>query len=554
MFEACQRLARLFLSAKFFGSLFYKTRLAFSHHKRDKENRRPAVAHYQPAPPAMEDFPMNAFHGREHTDVPELLVDGNLFRLRCYIDGAWVEAQDGDVVPVFNPSTGKHIGSVPKLGRADARRAIEAAHAAFPSWRAKTARERAAALRRWHDLMLVAQEDLARLMTAEQGKPLAEARGEIAYAASFVEWFAEEATRVYGDVIPPHQPDKRNLVFREPIGVCAAITPWNFPAAMITRKTAPALAVGCTVVLKPASATPFSALALAELADRAGIPRGVFNVVTGDAAAVGTELASNPMVRKLTFTGSTETGKLLMQQCAGTVKKLSLELGGHAPFIVFDDADLDAAAEGAMQSKYRNAGQTCVCANRMLVQEKVYDAFAATLTERVRSLQVGDGMEPGATIGPLINAEALAKVEDHVSDAVGKGARVLIGGKRHARGGLFYEPTVLADVLPSMKITREETFGPVAPLYRFRNDAEAVAMANDTAYGLAAYFYSRDVGRIFRAAEALEYGIIGVNTGMISTEVAPFGGMKESGIGREGGKYGIDEFLEIKYLCMGGIL
>jgi succinate-semialdehyde dehydrogenase/glutarate-semialdehyde dehydrogenase len=401
--------------------------------------------------------------------------------------------------------------------------------------------------------MMAAQEDLARLMTAEQGKPLAEARGEIAYAASFVEWFAEEAKRVYGDVIPAFKADQRILVLKEPVGVCAAITPWNFPAAMITRKTAPALAAGCTVVLKPASATPFSALALAELADRAGIPRGVFNVVTGEAAAIGTELATHPKVRKLTFTGSTETGKLLMQKCAGTVKKLSLELGGHAPFIVFDDADLDAAAEGALLSKYRNAGQTCVCANRLLVQEKVYDAFAAKLTERVRSLQVGDGTEPGVTVGPLINAEALAKVEDHVADAVGKGARVLIGGRRHARGGLFFEPTVLADAISSMKITREETFGPVAPLYRFRNDSEAITMANDTAYGLAAYFYSRDVGRIFRAAEALEYGILGINSGMISTEVAPFGGMKESGIGREGGKYGIEEFLETKYLCLGGM-
>jgi succinate-semialdehyde dehydrogenase/glutarate-semialdehyde dehydrogenase len=501
----------------------------------------------------LEDFAMNAFYGREHADVPEFLVDTDLFRSRGYIDGEWVTAQDGGVIPVFNPSTGKRIGSVPKLNEADARRAIEAAHTAGPSWRARTAKERAAALRRWHDLMMAAQEDLARLMTAEQGKPLAEARGEIAYAASFVEWFAEEAKRVYGDVIPAFKADQRILVLKEPVGVCAAITPWNFPAAMITRKTAPALAAGCTVVLKPASSTPFSALALAELADRAGIPRGVFNVVTGEAAAIGTELATHPKVRKLTFTGSTETGKLLMEKCAGTVKKLSLELGGHAPFIVFDDADLDAAAEGALLSKYRNAGQTCVCANRLLVQEKVYDAFAAKLTERVRSLQVGDGTEPGVTVGPLINAEALAKVEDHVADAVGKGARVLIGGRRHARGGLFFEPTVLADAISSMKITREETFGPVAPLYRFRNDSEAITMANDTAYGLAAYFYSRDVGRIFRAAEALEYGILGINSGMISTEVAPFGGMKESGIGREGGKYGIEEFLETKYLCLGGM-
>jgi len=497
---------------------------------------------------------MNAIHRCEPAEVPEFIADHTLFRSRCYVDGEWVAAQGGGVIPIVNPSTGKRIGSVPKLDEAEVRRAIEAAHAAFPPWRAKTAKERAAVLRRWHDLIMAAQEDLARLMTAEQGKPLAEARGEIAYASSFVEWSAEEAKRVYGDVIPASRNDTRILVLKEPIGVCAAITPWNFPAAMITRKTAPALAAGCTVVLKPASATPFSALALAELADRAGIPRGVFNVVTGDARTVGTELATNPMVRKLTFTGSTAIGKLLMKQCAGTVKKLSLELGGHAPFIVFDDADLDAAAEGALQSKYRNAGQTCVCANRLLVQERVYDTFTAKLTERVRSLRVGDGLEPGVTIGPLIDAEAFAKVEEHVSDAVDKGARVLIGGKPHARGGLFFEPTVLADATASMKITREETFGPVAPLYRFRNDSEAVAMANDTPYGLAAYVYSRDVGRIFRAAETLEYGIIGINSGMISTEVAPFGGMKESGIGREGGKYGINEFLETKYLCMGGIL
>ena len=496
---------------------------------------------------------MNAFYGREHADVPEFIADRNLFRSRCYIDGEWVAARDGGVIPVFNPSTGKRIGSVPKLGQADARRAIEAAHTAFPSWRAKTAKERAAALRRWHDLIMAAQEDLARLMTAEQGKPLAEARGEIAYAASFVEWFAEEAKRVYGDVIaaasgrqahPGAQGARRRLRGDHTLEFSGGHDhPQNRPGPCRRLHGGAQAGVGDPL--------------LGAGAGRAGRsrrnPRGVFNVVTGDSAAIGTELATNPMVRKLTFTGSTETGKLLMLQCAGTVKKLSLELGGHAPFIVFDDADLDAAVEGALQSKYRNAGQTCVCANRLLVQEKVYDAFAAKLTERVRSLRVGDGMEPGVTIGPLINAEALAKVEDHVSDAVGKGARVLVGGKRHARGGLFFEPTVLADVIPSMKITREETFGPVAPLYRFRNDSEAVAMANDTVYGLAAYFYSRDVGRIFRAAEALEYGIIGINSGMISTEVAPFGGMKESGIGREGGKYGIDEFLEIKYLCMGGM-
>jgi succinate-semialdehyde dehydrogenase/glutarate-semialdehyde dehydrogenase len=496
---------------------------------------------------------MSAFYGREHADVPEFITDKNLFRSRGYIDGEWVAAADGDVIPVVNPSTGKRLGSVPRLGPAEARRAIEAAHAAFPSWRARTARERAAILRRWHDLITAAQDDLAHVMTAEQGKPLTEARGEIAYAASFVEWFAEEAKRVYGDVIPPHQADKRLLVLKEPVGVCAAITPWNFPAAMITRKTAPALAAGCTVVLKPASATPFSALALAELADRAGVPKGVFNVITGSAQPIGAELASHPLVRKLTFTGSTETGKLLMQQCAGTVKKLSLELGGNAPFIVFEDADLDAAADGALQSKYRNAGQTCVCANRLLVQEKVYDAFAARLTERVARLRVGDGMEPGVTTGPLINAAAVAKVEDHIADALGKGARVLIGGKRHPRGGLFFEPTVLADVTPEMLVAREETFGPVAPLFRFKTEQEAIRMANDTEFGLAAYFYTQDISRMWRVAEALEYGIIGINSGLISTDVAPFGGMKESGLGREGGKYGIEEFLEIKYLCLGAI-
>jgi succinate-semialdehyde dehydrogenase/glutarate-semialdehyde dehydrogenase len=495
---------------------------------------------------------MNSYMGSAGNDSVQL-SDSGLLRSQAFVGGEWVAADTGETLSVVNPADGKRIGAVPKMGAAEARRAIEVAHAAFPGWRARTARERSTLLRRWYDLMMAAQEDLARIMTLEQGKPLAEARGEIAYAAAFIEWFAEEGRRVYGDVIPPHQADKRLIVMKQPVGVCAAITPWNFPAAMITRKAAPALAAGCTMVLKPASSTPLSALALAELAERAGIPPGVFNVVTGGAAAVGGELASNPMVRKLTFTGSTAVGKELMAQCAGTVKKVSLELGGHAPFIVFDDADLDAAAEGAMQSKFRNAGQTCVCANRIFVQDRVYDAFAAKLTERVRLLRVGDGMEPGTAIGPLIDAAGLAKVEAHVADALGNGARILTGGRRHPRGGLFYEPTVLADATPAMIITHEETFGPVAPLYRFRADAEAVALANDTPYGLAAYFYSRDVARIWRAAEALDYGIIGVNAGLVSTEVAPFGGMKESGIGREGGKHGIEEFLEVKYVCLGGM-
>jgi succinate-semialdehyde dehydrogenase/glutarate-semialdehyde dehydrogenase len=481
------------------------------------------------------------------------LKDMGLLRTRACIGGEWVDADGGRTLEVINPATAGRLASVPNMGVAETRRAIEAAHGAFAGWRDRSAKERSALLRRWYDLMMASQEDLARLMTLEQGKPLAEARGEIAYAAGFIEWFAEEGKRVYGDLIPTTQADKRLIVLKEPVGVCAAITPWNFPAAMITRKAAPALAAGCTVVLKPASSTPLSALALAELALRAGIPAGVFNVVTGGAAAIGGELASNPVVRKLTFTGSTAVGKQLMAQCAGTVKKISLELGGHAPFIVFEDADLDAAAEGAVHSKFRNAGQTCVCANRLFVQERVYDAFAERLTERVRRLKVGDGLESDTAIGPLIDAAGLEKVEAHVADALAKGARVLTGGRRHARGGLFYEPTVLADVTPDMIITHEETFGPVAPLYRFREDRDAVTLANDTAYGLAAYFYSRDVGRIWRSAEALEYGIIGVNTGLISTEVAPFGGMKESGIGREGGTYGIEEFLEVKYVCLGGI-
>lgn len=399
--------------------------------------------------------------------------------------------------------------------------------------------------------MMAKQDDLAVLMTTEQGKPLAESRGEIEYAASFVEWFSEEARRIYGDTIPAHQSDKRIVVIKEPIGVCVAITPWNFPAAMITRKAGAALAAGCPMVLKPASATPFSALALAELAARAGVPRGVFSVVTGSATAIGREMTANPMVRKLSFTGSTEIGKVLLEQCAGTVKKTSMELGGNAPFIVFDDADLDAAADGAIASKYRNAGQTCVCANRLLVQSSVYEAFAAKLVERVRKLQVGNGMEPGVTIGPLIDDKAVAKVEQHIEDALSKGARVVLGGKRHAMGGRFFEPTVLAEVNNTMCVTHEETFGPVAPLFRFSDEAEAIRMANDTEFGLAAYFYARDLGRVWRVGEALEYGIVGINTGLISTAVAPFGGIKESGLGREGSKYGIEDYLEVKYLCMG---
>src|SRR5437868_4403961 len=484
------------------------------------------------------------------TGVP--LADQTLFRQACYIDGAWTSAS-GAAIEVDNPATGEIIGSVPKLGGAETRTAIEAAARAFPAWRKKTGKERAAIMRRWFDLMMANQADLALLMTTEQGKPLAESRGEVAYAASFLEWFGEEAKRVYGDTIPGHQPDKRIIVTKEPIGVVACITPWNFPLAMITRKAGPAIAAGCTVVLKPASQTPFTALALAELAERAGVPRGVFNVVTGSATDIGAELTSNPVVRKLSFTGSTGTGKLLMAQCASTVKKLSLELGGNAPFIVFDDADLDAAVEGAIASKYRNTGQTCVCANRLFVQDSVYDAFADKLSDAVARLKPAPGLEDGATQGPLIDDRAVEKVEEHIADAVSKGARIIAGGNRHPLGGRFFEPTVLADVTSSMMVAREETFGPVAPLFRFKTDAEAIAMANDTEFGLAAYFYGRDIGRVWRVAEALEVGIVGINTGIISTEVAPFGGAKESGLGREGSKYGIEEFLEIKYLCMGGI-
>jgi succinate-semialdehyde dehydrogenase/glutarate-semialdehyde dehydrogenase len=478
------------------------------------------------------------------------LKDATLFRQQGYVDGEWRDADSGAVIAVTNPATGEQIGSVPNMGAAETRRAIEAASAAWPAWRAKTSKERSNVLRKWTELMLANQDDLAKLMTAEQGKPLAESRGEIEYAASFIEWFSEEARRIYGDTIPAHQPDKRIVVLKEPIGVCAAITPWNFPAAMITRKAGAALAAGCTMVLKPASATPFSALALAELAQRAGVPKGVFSIVTGSATAIGGEMTGNPLVRKLTFTGSTEIGKKLLEQCAGTVKKTSMELGGNAPFIVFDDADLDAAVEGAIASKYRNAGQTCVCANRLLVQDSVYEKFAEKLAERVQKLSVGNGMEPGVVIGPLIDDKAVAKVEEHVSDALAKGARIVVGGKRHQLGGRFYQPTVIVDVKPDMKVTNEETFGPVAPLFRFKDEREAIRMANDTEFGLASYFYSRDLGRVWRVSEALEYGIVGVNTGIISTAVAPFGGVKESGLGREGSKYGIEDYLEVKYVCM----
>jgi succinate-semialdehyde dehydrogenase/glutarate-semialdehyde dehydrogenase len=481
------------------------------------------------------------------------LKDASLFHEACYVDGQWVQATSGQTFKVDNPATGEIIGTVPKLGAAETRQAIEAANRAFPAWSKKTAKERATILRRWFDLMMANQDDLARLMTLEQGKPLSESKGEVAYAAAFLEWFGEEAKRIYGDTIPQHQADKRIVVIKQPIGVVACITPWNFPLAMITRKAGPALGAGCTVVIKPASQTPFSALALAELAERAGVPRGVLNVVTGSATEIGGELTSNPIVRKLSFTGSTEIGKVLMAQCAGTVKKLSLELGGNAPFIVFDDANLDAAVEGAVASKYRNSGQTCVCTNRVLVQDSVYDAFASKLAVAVKALKPAPGLEPGATQGPLIDDAAVQKVESHIRDAQSKGAKVLVGGHRHVLGGRFFEPTVLTDVTPQMAVAREETFGPLAPLFRFKTEADAIALANDTEFGLAAYFYGRDIARVWRVAEALEYGIVGINTGLISTEVAPFGGVKESGLGREGSKYGIDEFVEIKYLCFGGI-
>jgi succinate-semialdehyde dehydrogenase/glutarate-semialdehyde dehydrogenase len=486
-------------------------------------------------------------------DIRVHLKDPSLFREQCYVDGEWIDADGGGRLEVTDPATGKVIGTVPKLGVEETRRAIDAANRAFPEWRAKTAKERAAILRRWYDLMMQNADDLAYIMTREQGKPLAEAKGEIAYGASFVEWFAEEAKRVYGDIIPQTVPSRRILVLKQPVGVCAAITPWNFPNAMITRKCAPGLAVGCTMVVKPASATPFSALALAVLAERAGMPKGVFNVLTGPASVIGDELCASKIVRKLSFTGSTETGKLLLKKCADTVKRVSMELGGHAPFIVFDDADLDAAVQGAILCKFRNAGQTCVCTNRIYVQSKVFDAFAGKLAAEVQKLKVGPGTEPGVVIGPLIDDAAVRKVEDHVQDAVQHGASVVIGGSRHPLGGRFYQPTVIANCNAEMKIAHEETFGPVAPLFRFETEEEVIAMANDSDVGLAGYFYARDLGRVFRVAEALEVGLVGVNDGVISVEVAPFGGVKESGLGREGSKYGIDEYVEIKYVSLGGI-
>ncbi len=482
------------------------------------------------------------------------LADPALIKTGAYVNGAFVGAARGTVFPVSNPSTGETLAELPDMDAGDVARAVEAAEAARASWAARTAKDRAAVLRRWYDLMMANQEDLAAIMTAEQGKPLAESRGEVAYGASFVEWFAEEGKRIYGDVIPTNAAGRRIVVLKQPVGVVAAITPWNFPNAMITRKAGPALAAGCPFVIKPAAETPLSALALAELAERAGLPKGVFNVVTSKrASAVGKVLTQHPLVRKFSFTGSTEVGKILMAQCATTVKKVSLELGGNAPFIVFDDADLDAAVAGAMLSKYRNMGQTCVCANRILVQDGVYDAFAAKYAAAAAALKVGDGFEPGVMQGPLINAEAVAKVEELVADALGKGATALTGGKRHVLGGTFYEPTVLTEATPAMRIAREEVFGPVAPLFRFRDEAHAIALANDTEYGLAAYFYARDLGRVWRVAEGLDYGIVGINEGIISTEVAPFGGWKESGLGREGSKYGIEDYVETKYLAMGGL-
>ena len=481
------------------------------------------------------------------------LSDTALLRQSAYIDGAWVNADTGETFDVINPASLAKIAQVPKMGALETRRAIEAADKALPAWRSKTAKDRAKILKKWFELVMAASDDLATLMTAEQGKPLAEAKGEVVYGASFIEWFGEEAKRLYGDTIPAPAADRRLIVIKEPIGVVASITPWNFPVAMITRKCAPAMAAGCTVVAKPAEDTPLSALALAELADRAGIPKGVFNVVTGDPVEIGAEMTSNPIVRKVSFTGSTKVGKMLMRQCSDTLKKVSLELGGNAPFIVFDDADVDAAVQGAMASKFRNTGQTCVCANRIYVQDSLYDSFVEKMTAAVKTLKVGDGFEDGVSQGPLINQAAIEKVERLVKDAVSKGATVVTGGNRHELGGTFYEPTLLTNVTSEMACTNEEIFGPVATLYRFANEADVIAQANDTRYGLASYFYARDIGRVWRVAEALEYGMVGINEGVVSTELAPFGGIKESGLGREGGAYGIDEFVEIKYLCMGGL-
>ncbi|MEW9899285.1 NADP-dependent succinate-semialdehyde dehydrogenase [Chitinivorax sp. PXF-14] len=481
------------------------------------------------------------------------LKDPTLLRQQCYLNGEWVDAGNGQTIAVTNPATGEQLGTIPSMTAGDIQRAIESARLGQIDWRRKTAKERATVLKRWFEQMMANQEDLALILTSEQGKSLTEARGEIAYGASFIEWFAEEGKRLYGDIIPQNAAGRRLLVQKEPIGVCAAITPWNFPNAMITRKAGPALAAGCSMVIKPATQTPFSALAMAELAHRAGIPKGVLNVVTGSSSVIGAELTASPVVRKLTFTGSTEVGKKLMAQCAGTIKKVSLELGGNAPFIVFDDADLDAAVTGALASKYRNSGQTCVCANRILVQDSVYVAFLDKFAKAVAGLKVGNGVEEGVTQGPLIDMNAVAKVEEHVADALAKGGRLVAGGKRHTLGGSFFEPTLIADVTPAMRVAKEETFGPLAPVFRFNTEQEAIQMANDTEFGLASYFYSRDIGRIFRVAEALEYGMVGVNSGLISTEVAPFGGVKESGLGREGSKYGIEDYVEVKYVCIDGI-
>ncbi|MBY3217690.1 NADP-dependent succinate-semialdehyde dehydrogenase [Rhizobium laguerreae] len=482
-----------------------------------------------------------------------LLKDPSLFHQAALVAGEWITADPSNAIEVNNPATGEIIGYVPKLGAAETRTAIEAARVAQKGWAARTAKERCAVLRKWFDLMIENKEDLGRILTLEQGKPLAEATGEIVYGASFVEWFAEEGRRIYGDLIPGHQPDKRIMVMKQPVGVVAAITPWNFPNAMITRKAGPAFAAGCAMVLKPASQTPFSAIAIAILAERAGLPKGLFSVITGSAAAIGGEMTSNPVVRKLTFTGSTEIGTELYKQSAPTIKKLGLELGGNAPFIVFDDADLDAAVEGALIAKYRNNGQTCVCANRIYVQDGVYDAFAAKLETAVAKLKTGNGFDEGVILGPLIDKAALAKVQEHIADALGKGAHILLGGKPHALGGTFFEATILTDVTKDMAVAREETFGPLAPLFRFKDEEDVIEQANDTEFGLASYFYAKDLARVFRVAEALEYGMVGVNTGLISTAEAPFGGVKLSGLGREGSKYGIEEFTEIKYVCLGGI-
>ena len=479
------------------------------------------------------------------------LKDPSLFKQQCYLNGEWVSGSE--TTEVTNPATGEVIGHVPKLGQAEAAKAIADANAAWPAWRKKTAKERATILKKWFDLMIANADDLALIMTSEQGKPLAEAKGEIMYSASFIEWFAEEGKRIYGDTIPTHAADKRIMVTKEPIGVCVAITPWNFPSAMITRKAGPALAAGCPMIVRPADLTPFSALALAELAQRAGIPGGVFQVITGRSTLIGAEFTTNPTVRKLSFTGSTEVGRKLIEQCAPTVKKVSMELGGNAPFIVFDDADLDAAVEGAIASKYRNAGQTCVCANRLYVQSGVYDTFAQKLADAVGQLHVGNGVDAGVTTGPMIDEKAVEKVEEHIADAVAKGASIKMGGKRHSLGHSFFEPTILTNVTQDMAVAKEETFGPLAPLFKFESEDEVIGYANDTEFGLASYFYSRDIGRIFRVSEALEYGMVGVNTGLISNEIAPFGGVKQSGLGREGSKYGIEDYLVIKYTCLAGL-